>query len=190
MLHSYTVDTATGSNSGLHILLKDKSTRAGIEPPWLKDGPANHWPTVASFHTALLPFLETFLFHLLPLQAPLLYTTFHHDSASLFGSAYEPRGQHHIGATARLPPSDRCVAVSEFLFPVTGIIAVAKTRKLHLLQHVIYPSPLSSPSWNFSSKKSLDSWKTTFQCDTNPSQFFAQHESSPFHDSPHLYIGS
>jgi len=44
MLHPYTVDTATGSNSGLSVLLKDTSTRAGIEPPtpWLKDGPADH----------------------------------------------------------------------------------------------------------------------------------------------------
>jgi len=39
---------ATGSNTGLSVLLKDTSTRAGIEPPtpWLKDRPANHWPTV------------------------------------------------------------------------------------------------------------------------------------------------
>jgi len=42
------VDTATGSNSGLSVLLMYTSTRAGIEPStfWLKDGPANHWPTV------------------------------------------------------------------------------------------------------------------------------------------------
>jgi len=33
MWHSYTVDTDTGSNSGLSVLLKDTSTRAGIEPP-------------------------------------------------------------------------------------------------------------------------------------------------------------
>jgi len=33
MLHSYTVDKATGSNSVLSVLLKDTSTRAGIEPP-------------------------------------------------------------------------------------------------------------------------------------------------------------
>jgi len=41
-LHSYTVDAATRSSSGLSVLLKDTSTRAGIEPPtaWLKDGPA------------------------------------------------------------------------------------------------------------------------------------------------------
>jgi len=31
--HSYTVETATESNSGLSVLLKDTSTRAGIEPP-------------------------------------------------------------------------------------------------------------------------------------------------------------
>jgi len=45
---SYTVDAATGSNLGLSVLLKDTSTRAGIEPPtpWLKDTPAIHWPTV------------------------------------------------------------------------------------------------------------------------------------------------
>jgi len=45
MLDSYTVDTATGSNSGLSVLLKGTLTRAGIEPPipWLKDRPANHW---------------------------------------------------------------------------------------------------------------------------------------------------
>jgi len=44
-LHSYTGDTATG----LSVLLKDTSTTAGIEPltPWFKDGPADHWPTVA-----------------------------------------------------------------------------------------------------------------------------------------------
>jgi len=38
------------SNSGWSVLLKDTSTRAGIEPPtlWLKNVPANHWPTVAS----------------------------------------------------------------------------------------------------------------------------------------------
>jgi len=38
LLHSYTVDAATGSNSGLSVLLKDTSTRVGIEPqtPWLK----------------------------------------------------------------------------------------------------------------------------------------------------------
>jgi len=48
LLHSYTVDAATGSNSGLSVLLKDTSTRAGIEPPtpWLKDGPATHSPIV------------------------------------------------------------------------------------------------------------------------------------------------
>jgi len=33
MLASYTVGTTTGSNSGLSVLLKDTSTRAGIEPP-------------------------------------------------------------------------------------------------------------------------------------------------------------
>jgi len=33
MLHAYPVDT--GSNSGLSVLLKDTSTRAGIEPPAL-----------------------------------------------------------------------------------------------------------------------------------------------------------
>jgi len=32
-LHLYTVDTATGSNSGFSVLLKGTSTRAGIEPP-------------------------------------------------------------------------------------------------------------------------------------------------------------
>jgi len=54
MLHSYTVDTARRSNSGISVLLKDTSTKAGIEPPtpWLKDGPPNHWSTVAP----LLPF--------------------------------------------------------------------------------------------------------------------------------------
>jgi len=31
--HSYTGDSATGSNSGLSVSLKDTSTRAGIEPP-------------------------------------------------------------------------------------------------------------------------------------------------------------
>jgi len=48
LLQSYTVDTATGSNLGLGVLLKDTSTRVGIEPPtpWLKDGLATHWPTV------------------------------------------------------------------------------------------------------------------------------------------------
>jgi len=48
LLHSYIVNAATGSNSGLSVLLKDTSTRAGIEPPtpWLKDGPATHWPIV------------------------------------------------------------------------------------------------------------------------------------------------
>jgi len=54
-LQSYTVDKATGSNSGLSVLLKDTSTRAGIESPtpWLKDGPANHWPTVAPIRNKL-----------------------------------------------------------------------------------------------------------------------------------------
>jgi len=33
MLHSSSVDTATGSYSGFSVLLKDTSTRAGIEPP-------------------------------------------------------------------------------------------------------------------------------------------------------------
>jgi len=49
MLRSHTVDTATESNSGLSVLLKDTSTQAGIEPhpPFIKGGPANHWPTVA-----------------------------------------------------------------------------------------------------------------------------------------------
>jgi len=48
-LQSYTVDTATSRHSGLSVLLKDTSTRAGVEPPtpWLKDGPADHWPIVA-----------------------------------------------------------------------------------------------------------------------------------------------
>jgi len=32
MEHSYTVNTATGSNSGLSVLLKDTSTGAGIDP--------------------------------------------------------------------------------------------------------------------------------------------------------------
>jgi len=43
MLHSCTVDT------GSRVLLKDTSTRAGIEPPtpWFKDGPADLWHTVA-----------------------------------------------------------------------------------------------------------------------------------------------
>jgi len=47
--HVTCIDTATGSNSGLSVLLKDTSTRSGIEPPtpWLKEGPATHWPTVA-----------------------------------------------------------------------------------------------------------------------------------------------
>jgi len=46
LLHSYTVDAATGSISGTSVLLKDTSARAGTEPPtpWLKDGPATHWP--------------------------------------------------------------------------------------------------------------------------------------------------
>jgi len=40
---------ATGRHSGLSALLKDTSTRPGSEPPtpWLKDGPADLWPTVA-----------------------------------------------------------------------------------------------------------------------------------------------
>jgi len=48
MLRSYTVDKATGSNSGLSDLLKDTLTRARIElpTPLLKDRPANHWPPV------------------------------------------------------------------------------------------------------------------------------------------------
>jgi len=33
LLESYTVDAATGSNSRLSVLLKDTSTRPGIEPP-------------------------------------------------------------------------------------------------------------------------------------------------------------
>jgi len=51
MLYSYTVDAATGRNSGLSVLLNETSTRAGIEPPtpWLKDGPATYWPSVAPF---------------------------------------------------------------------------------------------------------------------------------------------
>jgi len=38
-------DTARGNNSGLSVLLKDTSTRTGIEPPtpWLEDRPANYW---------------------------------------------------------------------------------------------------------------------------------------------------
>jgi len=53
LLYYYTVDTAAGSNSGLSVLLKDTSTRAGIEPPtpWLKDGPADLWPSVT--HTSV-----------------------------------------------------------------------------------------------------------------------------------------
>jgi len=53
MLHSYTVEAATGSRSGLNALLKDTSTRAGIEPPtpWLEDGPADRWPTVTLKYT-------------------------------------------------------------------------------------------------------------------------------------------
>jgi len=31
--HSYSVDSATGSHSGLSVLLKGTTTRAGIEPP-------------------------------------------------------------------------------------------------------------------------------------------------------------
>jgi len=48
-LQSYSVDAATGSTSALSVLLKDTSTRAGIEPPTprLKDGPADG-PTVYS----------------------------------------------------------------------------------------------------------------------------------------------
>jgi len=43
-LHSPTVDTATGRKPGLSVLLKDTSTRAGIEPSTsiFKDGAANH----------------------------------------------------------------------------------------------------------------------------------------------------
>jgi len=50
LLYSDTVDTATGSNSGLSVLLKGTPTRAGIEPPtlWLRDGPATHRPTVTA----------------------------------------------------------------------------------------------------------------------------------------------
>jgi len=33
MFQSYIVDTGTGRDSGLSVLLKDTSTRAGIEPP-------------------------------------------------------------------------------------------------------------------------------------------------------------
>jgi len=48
LLHSDTVEQLQGA-SGLSVLLKGTSTRAKIEPPtpWLKDGPATHWPTVA-----------------------------------------------------------------------------------------------------------------------------------------------
>jgi len=44
-IQKYTIDTATGNNLWLSVLLKGKSTRAGIEPPtsWLKDRPADHW---------------------------------------------------------------------------------------------------------------------------------------------------
>jgi len=39
------------------VLLKDTSTRAGIEPPTprVKDGPATHWPTVETLPTPPLP---------------------------------------------------------------------------------------------------------------------------------------
>jgi len=56
MRHSYSVDTATGSNSGSSVLLKDAWTMAGIEPPTpiLKDGTADHWPTGSSKSHAYL----------------------------------------------------------------------------------------------------------------------------------------
>jgi len=49
MLHSDAVDTATGSNSGLSVLLEDTSIRAGIEPPtpvWKTCWPLRHSRTV------------------------------------------------------------------------------------------------------------------------------------------------
>jgi len=64
-LPSYNVNTATGSNSAWSVFLKDTSSRMGIQPPtpWLKDRPANHWPTVAhstfmavqNLHVSLVP---------------------------------------------------------------------------------------------------------------------------------------
>jgi len=63
-LQSYTVDTATGNNAGLSVLLKETSTRAEIEPPtpWLKDRPANHWPRVTLDTPSL--FIYYFLIHI------------------------------------------------------------------------------------------------------------------------------
>jgi len=48
MFDSFTVKTATGSNSGLSVL--NTLTRVRIEPsiPWLKDEPANHKPHAQS----------------------------------------------------------------------------------------------------------------------------------------------
>jgi len=56
-LHSHTEDTATRNNSGLSVLLKDASIRAGIEPttPWLEHGSFHHWGFTSQFYMTTHP---------------------------------------------------------------------------------------------------------------------------------------
>jgi len=70
MLHSYTVDAATGNNSGLSALLRDTSTSLGIEPPT----PIGRWTRYPLTHSLSLRWL---------LRHKIMYSCIHIMSPTL-----------------------------------------------------------------------------------------------------------